>query len=179
MKTYVITLSQSFLKDHPRAGEPTFFAKKFMNGVFRTGYYSAPGEIETMGIPPILSKIHTIRGNYDLWTGRIKEVQNGEAVLSIRVWSGKPYNSGQITIATLTAEHGVGIQEIRFAPTSHYADRRDLNPLGTWSAGHKYTSDFGLLAQNDGLAEQDFRDWFRGYDLSSPMAIIQFTNFRY
>jgi hypothetical protein len=35
------------------------------------------------------------------------------------------------------------------------------------------------LAKNDGLSENDFCEWFRKYDLSKPMAIIHFTNFRY
>ncbi len=167
MKTYVITLSQSFLKGHPRAGEPTYFAKKFMNGVFRTGYYSDPGEIETMDIPLILSKIHTIRGNYDLWAKRIKEVQEGKAVLSIRVWSGKPYNSGQITIATLTAEHGVGVQRVEFTATLTEID------------GVAKEIDTDVMAYNDGLVLEDFVNWFKKYDLTKPMAIIHFTEFRY
>lgn len=35
------------------------------------------------------------------------------------------------------------------------------------------------LAHNDGLSTDDFKEWFRGYDLSQPLAIIHFTKFRY
>ena len=92
MKTYAITLSKHFLTTHKRAGEDTDFKEKFLNG----------------------EKIHTIRANYPLWEKRIKEVQEGNAVLS-----------------------------------------------------------------NDGLSFEDWEDWFRGYDLSKPLAIIHFTKFRY
>lgn len=36
-----------------------------------------------------------------------------------------------------------------------------------------------ILANNDGLSKEDWQEWFRGYDLSKPMAIIHFTKFRY
>ena len=35
------------------------------------------------------------------------------------------------------------------------------------------------LANNDGLDFDDFVDWFKQYDLTKPMAVIHFTNFRY
>jgi len=40
-------------------------------------------------------------------------------------------------------------------------------------------TDIRTLAKNDGLSLQDFKDWFKGYDFSKPMAIIHFTRFRY
>jgi hypothetical protein len=35
------------------------------------------------------------------------------------------------------------------------------------------------IALNDGLSFADFKAWFQDYDLSKPMAIIHFTDFRY
>ena len=35
------------------------------------------------------------------------------------------------------------------------------------------------LAKNDGLSLPDFEEWFEPYDLSKPLAIIHFTNYRY
>ena len=32
---------------------------------------------------------------------------------------------------------------------------------------------------NDGLSLDDWFSWFNDYNLSKPMAIIHFTNFRY
>lgn len=148
MKTYVLTLSKSFPRTHARAGEPTEFREKFLKK----------------------EKIHTIRANYELWSKRIKEVQAGRAVLSVRQWAGKPYASRQEEIARLTTENSVGIQKLcfpnRLTALVDYPER-------------KLSVDFQLLAKNDGLSLADWCDWFRHYDLSKPMAIILFTNFRY
>ena len=115
-------------------------------------------------------KIHTIRANYELWRKRIAEVRAGRAVLSVRQWTGKPYASRQEEIARLTAENSVGIQKLCFPNRStalvDYPER-------------KLSVDFKLLAKNDGLSLADWCDWFRHYDLSKPLAIIHFTNFRY
>ena len=146
MKTYVITLSRNFLAYHKRAGEETHFKEKFLSG----------------------EKLHTIRANYPLWEKRIKEVQEGRAVLSIRQWTGKPYRSKQVEIATLTAENGVGLQRLEFT------DCRLRFPY----SDSEWTS-MVSLAKNDGLSLNDWVDWFGGYDLSEPMAIIHFTKFRY
>lgn len=146
MKTYVITLSRYFLAAHSKAGMPTDFKEKFLNG----------------------EKIHTIRANYPLWENRIKEVQDGKAMLSIRQWTSKPYWSKQIEIARLTAENGVGIERLEFAN----------GKLGMPRIGIVYQRKHEL-ARNDGLTLDDWQEWFRGYDLSKPMAIIHFTKFRY
>lgn len=146
MKTYVITLSRNFLAYHKRAGEETHFKEKFLSG----------------------EKLHTIRANYPLWEKRIKEVQEGRAILSIRQWTGKPYRSKQVEIATLTAKNGVGLQRLEFT------DCRLRFPY----TDSEWTS-MVSLAKNDGLSLNDWVDWFGGYDLSEPMAIIHFTKFRY
>jgi len=151
MKTYVITLSKYFLATHKRAGEKTNFKEKFLSG----------------------EKIHTIRANYPLWEKRIKEVQEGRAVLSIRQWTGKPYRSKQIEIATLTAKNGIGVQKLIFVGN-------DIMLPVVEYGGNKFRSmDRYRLASNDGLSFKNWVDWFRGYDLSKPMAIIHFTKFRY
>lgn len=157
MKTYVITLSRHFLANHKRAGEETHFKEKFLLGQGLTDYDT-----------PSLTKIHTIRANYPLWEKRIKEVQEGRAVLSIRQWTGKPYRSKQVEIATLTAGNGVGLQKLEFYN----------NTLGLCHIGIVYQRKYEL-AHYDGLSFEDWEEWFKGYDLSKPMAIIHFTKFRY
>lgn len=145
MKTYVIILSEKFPTTHPRKRQETEFGRLFLNG----------------------NKIHTIRANFPLWEKRIAQIQKGEAVLSVRQWTGKPYQSKQVEIARLTAEDGVGIQELKLTdlsrPTTINGQRIELP----------------LLAQNDGLSFNDWFNWFIGYDLSKPLAIIHFTKFRY
>lgn len=113
-------------------------------------------------------KIHTIRSNYQLWEKRIAEVERGEACLSIREWTGKPYRSKQIEIARLTKDDGVGIQKLEFLD----------GKIGLPRIGIVYQRKTEL-ASNDGLIIWDWEDWFKNYDLTQLMAIIHFTKFRY
>lgn len=145
IKTYIITLSQKFPAYHPRKGEPTGFRESFR-----------------------VNKIHTIRRNYPLWEKRITEITSGDAVLSIRQWTGKPYCSKQIEIAKLTKDDGVGLQMFfpkidLFRPT--LIDGKSI--------------DIPDIAHNDGLSFKDWLDWFSDYNFTEPMAIIHFTDFRY
>ena len=160
MRTYVLIVSRIFPKTHKRAGENTEFTDKIACSLFCTGYCSDCDYHKT--------KIHTIRANYELWEKRIKDVQDGKAVISIRYWSGKPYNSKQIKLHELDKDSGVGVQKIRFPfPNLHCFLIGDIE--------HQDMS----LSKNDGLSYDDFKEWFKKYDLSKPMAIIQFTDFRY
>ena len=149
MKTYYLTLSQVFPSTHPRAGEPTYFRENLRR-----------------------SKLHTIRANYELWRKRFEQIERGEACLSVRQWSGKPYCSKQIEIARLTKEDGIGLQRLNFYrgnfPDSLFYPSIDDKP-----------SDSTELAQNDGLAIFDWFEWFGHYDITKPLAIIHFTPFRY
>lgn len=150
MKTYVVMISRAFPATHPRRGELTFFPEMIMKSdVVKR------------------SKIHTIRANYDFWRKRIEQVWLGEAELSLRYWSGKPYKSKQVEFLRLGKDDGVGIQKVEFKAS-------EFGPLV--DGKNQFVSD---LAENDGLSLNDFTAWFKGYDLSKPMAIIHFTKFRY
>ncbi len=153
MKTYVITLSQNFPAMHKQAGKPTNFKEKFLRG----------------------EKIHTIRANYPLWEKRIKEVQDGRAVLSVRQWTGKPYRSKQVEITTLTAEDEIGVQAARIVAGIYLKIIFDDNFEHYFVSEEERT----LLAKNDGLSLEDWKEWFRSYDITNPLAIIHFTKFRY
>jgi hypothetical protein len=152
MKTYVLIVSRVFPKTHKRAGEPTNFREKILEG----------------------EKIHTIRANYHLWAKRVEEVQRGEAIIAIRYWSGKPYNSKQLRICELDKNSGVGMQELRF-----YYDHIDGPYINTKERHIGYIGMTSLFSKNDGLSLDDFKEWFKGYDLSKPLALIHFTKFRY
>ena len=162
MKTYVLTVSRTFPKTHQKSGVQTYFPEKIMSGVF--GLSNIMDEN--------MSKVHTIRSNYQLWEKRIKEVQDGKAVLSLRYWSGKPYNSKQVEFAKLDKNSGVGIQDLIFL------NRNILDPIIAINSDC-LELDITDLCKNDGLIPDDFMDWFKSYDLSKPMAIIHFTDFRY
>lgn len=112
-------------------------------------------------------KIHTIRANYELWKKRFEEIDKGVACLSIRQWKGKPYNSKQVEIIRLTREDGIGIERLRF-DKSRFLPHVNYKPVGV-----------GYLANNDGLSLDDWKEWFKDYDINKPLAVIHFTSFRY
>lgn len=170
MKTYVLTLSQVFPVTHHRKGEQTDFRTKFLSGQYAK-------EAGTLGIGvDEKRKLHTIRANYPLWRERFNQIARGEACLSIRQWTGKPYCSKQIEIARLTAEDGIGVERLVFTKG---------HELGEWAVHNdedwcKHVKP-ERLAMNDGLSLKDWTEWFNNpaYDKSQPFAVIQFTNFRY
>lgn len=170
MKTYVLTLSKTFPAKHPLAGLPTFFKTKLeIANVIpfdETNRQSVPD-----GQPQM--KLHTIRANYPLWRKRFDEIERGEACISLRQWSGKPYASKQIEIGRLTKNDGIGIQRLKFHP-----DRDGQYVWWNFNIDGKF-HDVHHLAMNDGLTFYSWRQWFKDYDLSQPLAIIHFTKFRY
>lgn len=179
MKTYILTLSKTFPKWHPRHGEPTYFKEKVMDAIcVAHGIDRRP-----KGIIDGLHgyKLHTIRANYELWSKRFKQIAAGEAVLSVRQWSGKPYRSKMIEICRLTKDDGIGIQKLYLTD--------EINLLGEYGIVESIWELFGIpgdskvsckqLAYNDGLSYEDWDTWFEKYDKSKPLAIIHFTKFRY
>ena len=168
-KVYVITLSRVFPVSHPKAGLKTYFKTKLENT--HVVPFDPNGDSVPDGQPQL--KRHTIRANYELWRKRFEQIERGEACLSIRQWTGKPYASKQIEIARLTKDDGIGLQRLRFTP-----DRDGQFVWWNFSIdGHFSNEEF--LANNDGLTLRDWCAWFKDYDLSKPLAIIQFTKFRY
>ena len=153
-KTYIITLSKVFLQSHPRAGEKTNFREKYESG----------------------DKLHTLRANVKYWDDIIDKVNSGEGVLHVKQWSGKPYNSKQELVEILTS---VGKQLVRINPTGKgkYCVSNEGSQVGTYIKEE-------MLANNDGLSSQDFRDWFeidkmKKQEKVMEAIIIHFTNFRY
>lgn len=133
IKTYVLMLSREFPKTHPRAGEPTNFKTKKEEGV----------------------KKHTIRGNAELWEHRAEEINAGRAILSVRQWSGKPYETGshQIEICRHTK---LGTQRVTLnfrAPWNRFVGVHQ-------KSGDIHYPTFVDVAQNDGLSPEDFVSWF-------------------
>lgn len=152
MKTYYLTLSKVFPSTHTKAGMNTCFEEKLR-----------------------VNKLHTIRANYDFWKKRFEQIAAGKACLSIRQWVGKPYGKGstQREIMRFTCEDGIGIQKLSFDK-----DRDGCISYKFFNIDGRF-ADIQDVANNDGLSFNDWRDWFKGYNLSQPMAIIHFTPFRY
>lgn len=148
-------LSRVFPTTHPKAGQETDFKPKVMAAL--------------NGMPCYRKKLHTIRANYELWKKRFEEVERGYAVINLRQWIGRPYRSKTVLIKTLTSKDGIGIQKLTFYTSRIVYPTIDDN----------YQPTILEISSNDGLSKDDWIDWFRGYDLSQPMAIIHFTDFRY
>lgn len=153
-KKIIITLSRVFPVTHSRRGEPTGFASKLASG----------------------EKKHTIRRNYDLWKVNAEKMERGKFYLSIRQWSGKPYNSPQVEIAQ--RHNPIGVQPVELY---YHADNDTITAKidgREWLDADCYT-----LAKNDGLSVQDFKEWFFGKDPKEDKVfkggIIHFTDFRY
>jgi hypothetical protein len=85
LKTFIITVSKTFPRYHPKAGQLTHFREKILEG----------------------EKIHTGRMNYNFWKNRIDQINAGKGILSLRNWSGKPYASKQEEFLQLSK---VGLQ---------------------------------------------------------------------
>lgn len=148
-KKVILTLCKVFPVNHSRAGEPTGFEDKLKSG----------------------EKKHTIRFNAkDVWDERYKGVSSGKKYLSVREWTGRPYNSEQRELARYDR---IGLQHITM---TYGAD--DAVPQA-WVNDKKVPVE--LLAQNDGLSVQDFVEWFFGNAKSNVFegVIIHFTDFRY
>lgn len=143
MKTFVLTVSKHFPLTHSMSGKPTNFIDKIN----------------------LNQKIHTIRLNYDLWEKRVNQINEGTAILSLRHWTGRPYNSKQKEFAVLH-DRQVGIQKIKFIDLGSCLidDRRFVDP--------------NEIADNDGLSIKDFIEWFHPFP-TKPAAIIHFSNIRY
>lgn len=160
IKRYRLGVSKTFPTTHPRKGEQTWFVEKIIEVMMPISHNAIMGK-----------KIHTIRSNYPLWKKRMEEVQGDRAVIELFYWADKPYRSKQIVFATLDKDSGCGVQKIEF-------NNNEINgPLIGRYLLRKI--DIDHISQNDGLSPEDFKAWFKNYDLSKPMAIIHFTKFRY
>lgn len=174
MKVFPLMISKTFMYDHPRKGMETYFRNKIMAG---QGIQSAIDVVEANlhgeGIKGWRKKIHTMRTNYAYWARIAKEVNAGHGVLSLRQWSGSPYNrkrdgSKQVEFLQLTK---IGIQEFKIC-----------KELGMITIDNKRVisiEEHSTVARNDGLSQQDFYDWFKLGRKETEGAIIHFTDFRY
>ena len=145
----ILLLSRFFPSGHRRVGEPTMFKDNLANG----------------------TKIHTVRGNDgDRWARRCQDVIGGRKYLSVRQWTGRPYNSEQEEMARFDK---IGLQRI----TMTYSCE-DAVPQ-CWVDGRKVPVE--TVAANDGLSAVDFVNWFFGRNPENFFegVVIHFTDFRY
>lgn len=187
IKRYRLSVRRTFPEGHPRAGQETGFIRKIENAVLGKCYRCAAKNNKGLCLEfecqehDVWCKLHTVRANYEYWKKITEQVQRGEAIIELFYWSGSPYNSKrdgskQVVFATLDKDSGCGVQELKFLDSKFDFPYVLFmhNPLSRVFKGLQRD-----LAKNDGLSLDDFKAWFKSYDLSKPMAIIQFTGFRY
>lgn len=168
MKIHVIMLSKNFLAKHPKKGLPTHFKTKFMNA--QNGAVSKPSYDGDLNLEHAFKR-HTMRENLPYWKSIFEEIARGEACLSVREWSGRPRRSASVEIKRLTASDGISLQELRFIP--------DRSGKGYYVTIDGTQVSANTIANNDGLSFADWSAWFKDVDKSKPLAVIQFTRFRY
>lgn len=163
-----ITFSRTFPTYHPKEGQPTYFVEAILNQInadrhdfswrnnnyiqvlyklneekIKTGKLTHAQILyfyKTLDKSIAHSKLHTIRSGH-----RWKVCDK----FSPRVWSGKPYASKQVIIAPDMEVKKVWNFEIE--DRIMYVDKMPLTIV-------EYRE---LVARNDGLSYQDFKDWFR------------------
>ena len=146
-KKVIITLCKVFPVTHSKAGIPTGFEQKLKAG----------------------EKIHTIRFNAKgVWDKRYQGIANGNKYLSVREWTGRPYNSEQREFARYD---NIGLQKIEMSYGS------DDSVPQCWIGGKKVPVE--EVAAHDGLSLEDFTEWFFHDTNTFEGVVIQFTDFRY
>lgn len=151
MKKHVIMMSKFFPKGHILEGDETDFRIKVETG----------------------TKLHTMR-NGGKWPQRIKEVEEGKAILSVREWTGVPYNSPQKELFQITEHDGIGIEYcIRRSPGTFQIKKNKDDATGI------IIEIIDGLAKNDGLSFIEFVSWFEKVSPGTELIIIHFTKFRY
>lgn len=154
MKKCIITLSKVFPVTHSRRGEYTLFKEKLCRG----------------------KKIHSIRGNFPLWKKYEEKIKKGEFILSVREWSGKPYNSKQVEIMEFSR---ISVQPIEIF--YHADDKMITAKIDGKELSYR---ECYLIAKNDGFSSTwDFIEWLFGKDPKEHKkfygCIIHFTSFKY
>lgn len=184
-------VSRVFPKTHPRKGEDTFFKQKIQM-CFQQSYEGfvfdgKVGKMVTFEPAPLLEreykvwpggtsqypKLHTIRSNYDLWKKRADKINAGEAVLSLRQWTGSPYNfarDGSKPVEFMQLEK-VGVERVSLKIFIGQVIGDVQASVNGWTLKEP-----AKLIKNDGLSVSDFAHWFKK-DFDG--VIIHFTDFRY
>lgn len=148
-KKVVVTLCRVFPVTHSLARKPTEFEGKLKEH----------------------KKIHTIRYNKNgVWDKRYKDIASGKKYLSVREWTGRPYNSEQREFAQYDK---IGLQHI----TMTYGVDDAVPQI--WIDGKQIPIE--IVAKNDGLTVEQFVEWFFGESKSNVFegVVLHFTSFRY
>lgn len=182
-KTYVLMISRVFPACHPKHGQLTYFKEQILHKIDPDHCKFFVTNRRRVGITEPGGKIHTIRANYDMWARRAEQVNTGKAVISLRQWTGSPYNykrDGSKQDEFLQLKE-VCVQKIRIEDHRLNVDLgKEKNVFA--SVDNREVS-FSVIAKNDGLTWQDCFHWFGGkpWKKLPPFegCVIHFTEFKY
>lgn len=148
----VLILSTTFPSYHPKKGKPTFFVEalyKCVNPAFANNFYFYINDFEPKG--------HTIRSGHRYKVGD---------KFSPRIWSGKPYQTKQITLC----------DDITVLKVWNFK----INARGYWLNGRLLNyRELKVIAANDGLSLDDFELWFAKYKLFDGQIICWSDSIQY
>ncbi len=144
-KCYVLMLQSHLPKGHPRAGKKTDFESLVARGV----------------------KIHTFRENYHELKRQAMNINNGLAYMSLRVWTGKPYNSPQREVKRL---YKIEVQYV-LAKIEH--------GLLCITIDGKLQHSPWAIASSDGLSHDDMQHWLCYKEKPFKGCLVQFTDHKY
>lgn len=155
----ILTFSRQFPKGHPKAGKPTYFVEKILLGLYESKQISVSKCVELARGAGLnenhpMYYIDTLRG-YDCSFLKHHTIRAGNRfkpgdMVSLRVWSDKPYRSKQIEFAQVEVKKTWKV-EINVQQTSPVILIN--SKLLTYDCGR-------ILAENDGLTIADFISWF-------------------
>lgn len=176
-------VSRVFPKSHPRSGQLTNFVPKILSVCGSDVPYTAAGQNLILDQKAYYSnycfeqrfdpKRHTIRGNYDLWAKRAEKINRGEAVLSLRHWSGEPYKSKQVEFMQLEK---IGVEKVKITNWRSPEWEQEKRLWKTCIVDRVKPVTPATIAKNDGLSIEDFHAWFpKDFD----GVIIHFTPMLY
>lgn len=168
----VITFSRKFPKGHIREGQPTEFVERIWGSNAIAGTYSSQSELVkernnyfSAGKFDVNPKHHTIRrGNRwkvgekfspRVWSDaayKSKQVTIAEDIEIVKIWDiVQVINDGEISIwVTQNGNSVFGINIFKMQNQLHYSPPKSVQ---------KYID----LGVNDGLNEDDFRNWLTAY----------------
>ena len=156
MKKHHKPLSRQFPAYHPKAGQPTYFVEKVWKSIGlpeKEICFNAQDEYQNFlraNSSEVFEKPHTIRAGNNVKVGDM---------LRFFVWRGKPYHSKQIIVTPYFEVKKVYDFEIEIVARQYIFVK--INNINLWCNATEV--DNGLIdkiAKNDGLATQDFKDWF-------------------
>lgn len=153
-KVYVLMVSRVFPTYHPRKGEDTNFIQYIIEE----------------------RKEHTLRGNYAEWKRKADAVNAGKAIISLRVWTGKPYASKQSEFAILDSVEVQKAHVYQIARQNEWFSGNNLTKIFIENSIVPLRHPF-KFAYRDGLSLPDFQAWFK--KTGEDLALIHFGSFKY